>query len=232
MSDENRRVRVWDPFVRTAHWVLAAAFFAAYAIEDAWMSAHAWLGYLAGAIVIVRALWGMVGPRHARFADFLYPPRVVLGYLADLAAFRAQRYLGHSPAGGAIAVALWLGVAASVASGIVAYAYQGKGPLAPYFGPAAQVASAQVSAALALVSPAYANDDEGKRAKDKTPKSRAAKAWEEIHEAFATLTLWLVVVHIGGVLWASLVHRENLTRGMIDGFKWADQGPEAPRAGP
>lgn len=219
-------MKVWDPFVRISHGVLAVAFLAAYAIEDEWMTVHAWLGYLAGLIVVLRVGWGLVGPRPARFSDFLYPPRIVFGYLADLALFRARRYLGHSPAGGAMAVALWLGVTASVLSGLAAYAYQGKGPLAPYFGPAAQVSTAPV-----LVSPAYANDDEGKRGKGKIPKSRAAKAWEEIHDALATVTLWLVVLHVAGVLWASIVHHENLARGMIDGLKRADDGPNASGAG-
>lgn len=106
MPDETRLVKAWDPFVRTSHWALAGAFLAAYAIEDDILTLHAWLGYLAGLVVVLRVVWGLVGPRVARFSDFLYPPRVVLGYLADLAFFRAKRYLGHSPAGGAMAVAL------------------------------------------------------------------------------------------------------------------------------
>ena len=221
VPDEPRRVKVWDPLVRISHWTLAVAFLAAYAIEDELLTLHAWLGYLAGAVVVGRVVWGLVGPRLARFSDFVYPPRVVLGYLADLVFFRARRYLGHSPAGGAMAVALWLGVAASVASGIAAYAYQGRGPLAPYLGPAARVSVSPV-----LVSPAAANDDEKKSGPGKPRKSRAAEAWEEIHEVLAQITLWLVVLHVAGVLWASLVHRENLTRGMIDGRKRAVNGPD------
>ncbi|MEK7245022.1 MAG: cytochrome b/b6 domain-containing protein [Pseudomonadota bacterium] len=229
MPDESLLVRVWDPFVRISHWTLAGAFIAAYAIEDEFLTLHVWLGYLAGLVVVVRVVWGLVGPRVARFSDFLHPPRIVLDYLADLVFFRAKRYLGHSPAGGAMAVALWLGVAASVLSGVAAYAYQGKGPLAPYLGP-----GVQVSAAPALVSPAYANDDEKKSGAGTARKSRVAKAWEGIHEALATITLWLVVVHVAGVLWASLVHRENLTRGMIDGRKQAANGvdPGTPKGTP
>lgn len=49
----------------------------------------------------------------------------------------------------------------------------------------------------------------------------SAELLEEIHEAIANFTLLLVVVHVGGVIVGSILHRENLVRAMFDGTKRA-----------
>jgi cytochrome b len=99
-------IKVWDPFVRVFHWSLAALFLVAYATGEDAGRVHIAAGYVIAGLIASRIVWGFVGPRHARFSDFVRPPRAVLAYLRDVALLRAPRYLGHNPAGGAMTIGL------------------------------------------------------------------------------------------------------------------------------
>ncbi len=125
-------VRVWDPLVRIFHWSLVAGFATAFLVEDDLLAVHVWSGYLVLTLIAVRLLWGLIGPRYARFSDFVRGPRQVRDYLAAVLRGRAPRYLGHNPAGGAMVVALMLAVAATGVSGLALFGAQElSGPLAP-----------------------------------------------------------------------------------------------------
>jgi cytochrome b len=45
------------------------------------------------------------------------------------------------------------------------------------------------------------------------------KIWEEVHEFFANFSLALVILHMMGVAIESYIHKENLIRSMLHGFK-------------
>jgi cytochrome b len=222
------QVPVWDLFVRVFHWSAVGLFFVAYLTEDELIGPHVWAGYLLGILIVLRVIWGIIGPRHARFSDFLYGPAAVLAYLKDLFLFSAKRYLGHSPAGGAMVLALLLAMAVTIGSGLLLEGAEGKGPLAPL------MAGTRSTPFQAILAPALAdehedendNDDEDDEddddEDDNGEESPFAEAMEELHEVSANLTLLLVILHIGGVLLASFVHRENLARAMVTGRKRRD----------
>lgn len=217
MQDKARTIRVWDPIVRVGHWLLVAGFFTAYLTEDDFLSLHVWAGYTVGAVVLVRILWGFIGTRHARFSDFVYSPRRIIGYLGGLFRKGAPRYIGHNPAGGVMIVVMLISLAITTWSGLMVYAYEeNAGPLNSWVHSAATT-----PATPALISAAYADSD----AESRGVGEAGEEFWEELHEFFANFTLLLVVLHIGGVLVSSIAHKENLVRAMITGRKRSDNDP-------
>lgn len=96
-----RRVTVWDAPVRVFHWVAVLSFFGAWitAESERWRLVHVTLGYTLAGLVAFRLLWGLVGTRHARFANFVRGPKVVGRYLASLVRGRPEHHTGHNPAG-------------------------------------------------------------------------------------------------------------------------------------
>jgi cytochrome b len=122
-------VQVWDPLVRILHWSLAVSFFVAYLTEDE-LTVHVYAGYVLAGVVGVRLVWGVVGTRHARFADFVTRPSTVFAYLGLLGKGRPPHYVGHNPAGGAMVVALLICLVLTVVLGMALIAHDGSGPLA------------------------------------------------------------------------------------------------------
>jgi len=204
-SGERPMVPVWDIFVRVFHWTVVVTFFVAYFTEDDLLSLHVWAGYVLGVLVVMRIAWGFVGPKHARFTDFVCGPIKVWTYLADLVAIRAKRHLGHSPAGGAMALALLIGLLAVVWTGLELYAVEENA------GPLAAMSTGTESAGLLILA---SNDDD-----DDEREDEAEEFWEDLHESLSNIVLVLVILHVAGVLLASVVHRENLSRAMVTGLK-------------
>lgn len=206
MRNNKTTITVWDPVVRFGHWILVAAFAIAYLTEDELLSVHVWAGYTVAAVVAVRLVWGLVGSRYARFANFIYKPETIKTYLKNLLAFKPQHYIGHNPAGGLMVVALLLSLAGTALTGMKLYAVQeNAGPLAAF----EQTATRQTPAQSEQDS-----DDDG--------NTREDSVWEEIHEVFANLTLMLVCLHIAGVAASSLIDKEALVKAMLTGKKSID----------
>ncbi len=182
-----QRIKVWDPLLRIFHWSLVSLFLFAFITEDDFLDLHVWAGYVIVGLIIFRLIWGLIGPHHARFSSFVVSPAKVVAYMKDVAQFRAKRYLGHNPAGGAMVVALLVSISMTLLFGLLTYgAMEFSGPLA------------------GLVSGV---------------SDGLADGFEEVHEFFANATLFLVGLHVVGVVVASLQHRENLVQSMVDGYK-------------
>src|SRR5690606_18213947 len=108
-----------------------------------------------------------------------------------------------------------LSLAVTVGTGLLVYAEEEhRGPLAFLF--PAPVVDMPLFPSL---------DDEPSVAERTQEAGRAGRrpesAFAELHELSAHATLLLVVLHIAGVVLASIAHRENLARAMVTGKKRA-----------
>ena len=218
MTAQENTIRVWDPIVRIGHWTLVISFLVAYFTEDEFLTQHVWAGYVVGVIVCIRLVWGLTGSKHARFSDFVRSPAATFGYLGDLMRHKAKPYIGHNPAGGAMIVALLIGLSGITYSGLMLYAIEeDAGPLAGWI-----VADNSSSSLPTIISTARADDDDddeyGEGGEHNEDES-AEEYWEEIHEFFANLMLLLIVAHVAGVLYSSYAEKENLVKAMITGRK-------------
>jgi len=205
------QVRVWGLFVRVFHWSLVVAFTIAYISAEDASRLHEWSGYVVAALIGARIFWGFIGPRHARFSDFVMEPAAVWHYTRDLLAGRARRYLGHNPLGGIMVLALLGGVLGTSITGVMLLgAEEQRGPLA------GMMATAPGAIPLNVISPAHADDDDD----DEHERGHDRHEWiEELHEALANFTVFLVILHVAGVLLGSALHRENLIGAMFTGRK-------------
>ena len=193
-SNTDKEVKVWDPLIRIFHWTLVIGFTVAYLTGDELTTIHIWSGYLIAGLLLVRLLWGFIRTKHARFRDFIYPPREVAAYLKSLVSGKSRRYLGHNPAGGVMVLLLLTSLVLTTGSGLM------------------MLQSTQGSLIPPPVSQSgwFADDDD---------EFEGSEVLEEVHEFFANLTLLLVILHIAGVVVSSRLHHENLVRAMITGKK-------------
>ncbi|MBU1191152.1 MAG: cytochrome b/b6 domain-containing protein [Gammaproteobacteria bacterium] len=189
MTTVQNEVKVWDPLVRVFHWLLVLAFFTAYFTE----------GEDATLIVHTWAGYTVAG---------LILVRVIWGVIGTRHA-RFSDFVNRP----AVVKDYLLSVLR-----LHPRRYLGHNPAGGLMIIALLISLfATVSSGMSL----YAIEEQA------GPLAAwlggLGEFWEEIfegvHEFFANFTLFLVVVHVAGVLVESLLHSENLVRAMITGRK-------------
>jgi len=123
----NPKIPVWDAATRLFHWLLVVSFAGAFLTSDSERHRHVHILFGAAMLTLIafRLVWGVVGPRYARFASFAYGPRAVLRDLRGLVTLTGVRHVGHTPAG---SWAIWLMLALGILVGASGYAAQADGP--------------------------------------------------------------------------------------------------------
>ena len=199
-------IKVWDPLLRLFHWSLVASIAIAWLTGEDGEALHEWAGYAALGLIAFRLVWGVIGPRYARFTQFIRGPKEVITYTKDMLNKREKRYIGHNPLGAAMVVAL---LATTAATGFTGWLM------------AEPERMAMLPEMPAFVTPAFADSDEDEEHEYGGYGEGGEEAMEEIHEFFANLLLVLIFLHVAGVIYASRRHKENLARAMITGKKLA-----------
>jgi cytochrome b len=101
-------VRVWDLPTRLFHWLLAASILGSFISVKIGGNAMLWhgrFGYAVLTLLLFRLAWGVWGPVHSRFTQFVKGPAAVAAYLKKPAAAT----VGHNPLG-ALSVVVLIGL--------------------------------------------------------------------------------------------------------------------------
>lgn len=179
-------ILVWDLPTRLMHWAFAASVSGSLVIaltvdgESPLFQLHMILGLVAAFIVVLRLVWGLVGTRHARFANFPLSPGMLADYGRGLLQSAGRRFTGHNPG------AAWASLAMFTLVGLLLLTGLGPG----------------------------------------------GEAFEEVHGALAYALLGVVGLHLAGLAWHTVRHRENIAASMVTGRKEGDPAEEIRSARP
>lgn len=193
----------WDPLLRMAHWGLAVVVVANSFFTKEGGSVHVAFGWAGLGLLILRLIWGFVGPREARFSSFPPNPLAALRHLGKLVRGRIgpndPPHPSHNPAGAMMAYALWACLAVLIGTGLV---MTGATPMR----------QAELEAAVAAGDWSVLVEEGEEFDED---ESALGEIMEEVHEVAANLILLLAVLHIAGVMVESLALKRNLAAAMV-----------------
>lgn len=214
-------IQVWDIMVRIFHWSLVVAFIVAYLTSEEDNPLHIYAGYAVLGLICFRIIWGFVGSKYARFSNFVYSPSSVIAYIKSARAGQVPHYLGHNPLGGWMVLALLSTLFVVTLSGLKVYDIE-----------EGKEQAAAASSGFSLITAARAEQE--REMENEVENENEAKAgteaenegdegeeefWEEIHEASTNFMLFLIALHILGVVVSNRLHKENLVIAMLTGKK-------------
>lgn len=112
-----QEVSVWDSFVRLFHWSIVTLFLLNFWLLEDGESAHEWVGYSIGGLLLARVLWGFFGTHNARFSSFFPTPNRLRVHAQELRQGSHDPAMGHNPLGGLMVLFLISMLALTVVSG-------------------------------------------------------------------------------------------------------------------
>lgn len=119
-----KSILVWNIPLRIFHALFAFSAAGAFAIavsvdhESAIFPLHMLLGLTAAALLVARLAISLAGERHHRLRDLFFPPVETGRYLFGSLAGKSERYVGHNPGTGMVAIVMYILVPLLVWTGI------------------------------------------------------------------------------------------------------------------
>ncbi len=110
---------IWDLPLRIFHWSFAFTILASwYTAEhkDDYIELHMQLGFVALALIIFRIIWGIIGPKHARFSQFIPSPKTLIVYLTK--SNNENFAPGHNPLGALMVILMIMLISTQAISGL------------------------------------------------------------------------------------------------------------------
>ncbi len=118
MDDNLQPPRRWDPIVKLTHWGIVAAVIGNALVTEEGSGWHIWVGYGLAGLLALRLLWGLIGPREARFSAFPPNPSRALTHLNEIGRGEVTRHPSHNPLGALMVYAIWGTLLVVIGSGI------------------------------------------------------------------------------------------------------------------
>jgi len=118
---------VWSFLGRANHWLLVASFFACYisSFYENLLLLHVSLGYFVFAMFLNKIVWGLIGPKYAKWTDYKFALNdLKLYFITKIKDKYREIEVGHNPASSWFSFLItWIGIFSCVV-GIVLYGVQ------------------------------------------------------------------------------------------------------------
>jgi cytochrome b len=119
---------VWSITSRILHWLLAISFVGAYFLggEENNLALHITFGLTLFITVIMRIIWGAIGPKYSKFTDFPVSPSSIINHLKNIKNSK-NLYLGHNPLASIVMIAILVFGLLAAVTGMTIVAKDGNG---------------------------------------------------------------------------------------------------------
>lgn len=112
---------IWSKTNRILHILLIVLFAITYiTAEDELLKYHGIVAILFGFIILLRVLWGFIGPKYSKFKDFSFNIKELKSYLTSPFS-NTKKHIGHNPASSWAIVFMFLFGFLAITSGMLAY---------------------------------------------------------------------------------------------------------------